>query len=163
MNKRLLVDILIVLVLAVAVMIFLFSAQDAKESSKTSKSVAMVFVRLFRPDFAQLSSDERWTILHYYDGVVRKAAHCFEFFLLGTFLFLALHGLKVRACRLIAWIGGTLYACSDEFHQMLVDGRGPQIVDVVIDSIGVVLGILLGMRLLALFHRIWPKQEKQET
>ena len=38
---------------------------------------------------------------------------------------------------------GILYAASDEFHQLFVPGRSGQITDVLIDSGGLLAGILL--------------------
>ena len=46
---------------------------------------------------------------------------------------------EVRQC----WGVGTLYAVSDEFHQGFVAGRGPSVVDVMIDSAGVIAGAWL--------------------
>jgi VanZ family protein len=43
-----------------------------------------------------------------------------------------------------------LYAASDEFHQGFVADRGPSIVDVMIDSAGVMAGTLL---LCAVLHK----------
>ena len=37
---------------------------------------------------------------------------------------------------------GVLYAISDEIHQGFIPGRTPQITDVMIDTMGVVLGML---------------------
>ena len=39
---------------------------------------------------------------------------------------------------------GCSYAVSDEIHQAFVPVRSPQVADVVIDSVGVALGIVLG-------------------
>ena len=44
--------------------------------------------------------------------------------------------LRLRRIWFIAWITGTLYAASDEFHQMFTGERSPQVRDVCIDSSG---------------------------
>ncbi len=163
MTKRVLAGILIVLVLAVAVMIFLFSAQTAEDSGKASKDATMFFIRLFRPDYKQAPVAEKRLIRRYYNGIVRKLAHGFEFMLLGGLLYVMLRCLRARRCGLIAWAGGTLYACTDELHQTFVDGRTPHFLDVGIDSLGVVLGILLGVALLRLFHRIRPLKTENKN
>ena len=163
LNKRflaVLVVILVLLVAAVAVMIFLLSDESAEKSSQTSYGVMVRLLRLFIPGFDEKTPHEKHLLCNYYHPIVRKFAHGFEFMLLGTFLFLALHGLKVRKKYLASWLGGTFYAGTDELHQMLVDGRGPMWQDVCIDSGGVLLGILLGRALLALFRWIWPPQEE---
>lgn len=40
---------------------------------------------------------------------------------------------------------GTEYAIIDEIHQLFIDGRSGQIVDVFIDAIGIAIGICLLM------------------
>ena len=48
------------------------------------------------------------------------------------------------AAKLISWAFGTLYAVTDEFHQMFVPGRSCEIRDMCIDSCGVATGVLIG-------------------
>ena len=43
---------------------------------------------------------------------------------------------------LLAGLISVGFACTDEFHQSFVDGRGPSKRDVGIDSIGAFIGIL---------------------
>ena len=79
--------------------------------------------------------------------VVRKAAHFSEFAVLGFFLlghFRAL-ALKTALHRPMAGaaVAGFLYAVSDELHQGFVSGRSPGLLDVGIDSAGVIFGILV--------------------
>jgi len=146
------------LVLLVAAGIFLFSAQSSEASSKTSSAVVSWLLERLYPDYDQLSARQRRALIHQYQEPVRKAAHGLEFMLLGTLLYLFLHGLKVRRPSVFAWIGGTLYAATDELHQTMVSGRGGMWQDVCIDSGGVLAGILLGVALLALFHGIVGKK-----
>ena len=44
---------------------------------------------------------------------------------------------------IFAGVMGISYAISDEIHQIFVAGRAGQVQDVVIDSIGVILGICI--------------------
>ena len=74
-------------------------------------------------------------------GVLRKIAHFAEFTTLG-FLLAWLFALLRRSI----WIAlpfGMAAACLDEAIQMFVPGRGPGILDVAIDTCGVLTGILL--------------------
>ena len=50
---------------------------------------------------------------------------------------------NVKYSYLISFIICVLYASIDEFHQLFVPGRSGQVTDVLIDLIGVVLGLLL--------------------
>ena len=74
-------------------------------------------------------------------GVLRKIAHFAEFSTLG-FLLAWLFALLRRRIWL-ALPFGIAAACLDEVIQMFVPGRGPGILDVAIDTCGVLTGILL--------------------
>ena len=41
------------------------------------------------------------------------------------------------------WAAGTLFAVTDEIHQIYVSGRSCEFRDILIDSCGVALGVLL--------------------
>lgn len=80
--------------------------------------------------------------LHHF---IRKNAHFFIYFILGVLVKYALNssgstGFKAVGISLLICVG---YAFSDEIHQLVVPGRGGQLSDVVIDSCGAGLGILL--------------------
>ena len=160
LSKRtliLLVTVLCVLVITVAAMIFYFSSETSTESSRTSRDVVRWLLQRYYPGFQELKAKQQRALIRQYQESVRKAAHGAEFLLLGMLLFLFMHGLRWRFAWLFAWVGGTLYACTDEWHQSLVDGRGPGFVDVAIDSGGVAVGILVGFLLLGIFHLIFGK------
>ena len=72
-----------------------------------------------------------------WDTVLRKIAHVGEFAVLGALLY--------RAVRRepAAIVLGSLYAVTDEVHQSFVTGRHGSPVDWVIDTAGVVAGVLL--------------------
>jgi VanZ family protein len=78
-----------------------------------------------------------------WDLVLRKGAHMTEYAILGLLL--------VRAVgrELPAFAIGVAYAASDEIHQHFVAGRHASPVDVAIDGVGLMLGILLVRRVAA--------------
>ena len=80
--------------------------------------------------------------------------------LLGISLRLCLESWFGRRRWLIpgSWGAGTCYAAFDELHQLLVDGRSGQWTDVLIDSAGVLCGVMLITGILALVRR---KKEKE--
>ena len=41
-----------------------------------------------------------------------------------------------------AWGWATIYACTDEIHQLFVPGRGGSIIDVLNDSMGALVSVL---------------------
>jgi VanZ family protein len=71
-----------------------------------------------------------------WDLVLRKIAHLTEYAVLGALLVRAL------ARPWLALLLGALYATSDEFHQHFVRGRHAAWYDVVIDTVGVTIGIV---------------------
>ena len=86
-------------------------------------------------------------------GWIRMCAHFAEFAVLGLLLFLCLKG--VRHIVSMPWIVGTIYAVTDEIHQYFVPGRACELTDVIIDSIGVVCGIMIAL-IIALLMRGRP-------
>ena len=74
-------------------------------------------------------------------AVLRKIAHFAEFAALGFLLAWLFALLRKRIW--LALFFGTAAACLDETIQMFVPGRGPGILDVAIDTCGVLAGILL--------------------
>jgi VanZ family protein/phosphoserine phosphatase len=76
-----------------------------------------------------------------WDLVLRKIAHAAEFALLGFLLVRALGN---------EWAGlfaGAAYAISDEIHQHFVPGRRAALLDVVVDTAGVAVGVYVVPRL----------------
>ncbi|MBE6947708.1 MAG: VanZ family protein [Ruminococcaceae bacterium] len=133
-------------VLLVMLMIFCFSAQNGQDSGQFSGKITRFVVRLFVPEFDTWTAQMQDEVCSTVGLVVRKLGHFTEFFLLGFFLLLHIDaiGKKVtlRLPWLIAWGIGTLYAVTDELHQGFVGGRHPAILDVCIDSSGVIAGLL---------------------
>ena len=93
--------------------------------------------------FAFSSVPSLGTDLGTWDLVLRKLAHLAEYAVLGALL--------LRACRR-PWAAlalATLYAASDEVHQLFVEGRQGSPLDVGIDALGALAGILAWQRLAA--------------
>ncbi len=147
--------------LTVMVMIFCFSMQQAEKSDATSGWLANRIIALIRPDYERISADEQKSVYDSVQLVVRKCAHFTEFAMLGFSLRLCLESWfgapdgqgdreekRKKILPAAAWLGGTFYAALDEIHQTLVDGRSGQVTDVLIDSAGVGVGVLLGMLLI---------------
>lgn len=77
-----------------------------------------------------------------WDVVLRKIAHAVEFGILGILLVRAFAP-QTRRSLTIAFILATLYAASDEWHQTFVANRTGSWVDVLIDALGVLLGLVV--------------------
>lgn len=137
----------LLLVIAVMVMIFCFSAQTGTESGAMSGKITTWVLNLVVPGFGDFSPEKQEAIRSTVGLIIRKLAHFSEYALLGFSLMLHIAQLQkkitVRLPWLWAWVIGTIYAASDEFHQGFVAGRGPSVRDVMIDSAGVIAGTLL--------------------
>jgi VanZ family protein len=90
--------------------------------------------------FAFSSVPDLGTGLGTWDLVLRKIAHACEFAVLGALLLRGL-GEALPALGL-----GVAYAVSDEVHQHFVEGRVGAPLDVLIDSVGVAIGVFLWRR-----------------
>lgn len=134
-------------------MIFYFSAQGGEDSMQTSGGIVTALLRLFIPGFSGMNAREKLAIYERLQYFVRKAAHFTEFAMLGASLRLLLHALGLRWPIPLAWAAGTLYACTDEWHQMIVGTRTASWWDVALDSAGVLTAVLLTTLLLWLRMR----------
>jgi VanZ family protein len=77
-----------------------------------------------------------------WDTILRKGAHMTEYAILGLLLLRAI-GRELPALAI-----GIVYAISDEIHQHFVTGRHASPIDVLIDTVGLIIGIFLVSRLL---------------
>lgn len=80
-----------------------------------------------------------------WDLVFRKLAHGSEFFVLAYLVFNALKsiGFGIRRSLVVAFIFTLGYAGYDEWHQTFVFGRTGSIIDVGIDTVGIIAFIVL--------------------
>ena len=152
--NKYLVLITLIPVLAVMVAIFCFSSQNGEESGALSERITEAVIRVIYRDYDERGEAERELLFDRTVQIVRKSAHFSEFaalgfFLLGHFRALALKK-GLRRPALGALVTGVLYAASDELHQGFVGGRAPALLDVGIDSAGVLFGVLVMALLLYL-------------
>ena len=156
--------VFVVLSVMFAAVIFCFSARNGIESTEDSYAVGMEVGRIVHPDFEEWSGDEQLTFAEKVDHPVRKLAHATEYavfamLLCGVWLD-ARRKRKVSA--LFAWGTATVYAATDEFHQLFVPGRSGQVKDVLLDSCGAAVGVLILMLVAVLIRFIRKKHETQE-
>lgn len=132
--------------IAVMYMIFSFSSQTGADSGNLSYKVSYGIVTAAdRVLEKNLSEDEKADYAVRIELPVRKLAHMTEYFILAVCISFPLfvYGLRGFWLLLIAGLFCVGFACTDEFHQSFVAGRGPSKRDVFIDSCGAFIGILL--------------------
>ncbi|MFS0785760.1 VanZ family protein [Shouchella sp. 1P09AA] len=75
---------------------------------------------------------------------LRKAAHFFSFLLIGLIgSRLLAYIVRLRYAVMMSFIFVVFYACFDEYRQSFTPGRSPMIEDVVVDTMGGMLGITI--------------------
>ncbi|KRG15336.1 VanZ family protein [Lederbergia galactosidilytica] len=122
------------------VLIFTLSDQPRAESRVLSLNLTEKVMSTIKKVSPQLEVSE--VRLHH---LIRKSAHFFAYCFLGILVCFAIKRMKLTQARGIglALTICILFAISDETHQLFVSGRGAEIKDVVIDSAGASLGIVL--------------------
>lgn len=119
--------------------IFWFSHQPANSSQAMSNSILEMVDRILHTNIVTQGG---W-LFNTLNFLVRKAAHMSEYALLAILFILYLRECEYQHMFLIGIIAVALYAASDEFHQLFVMGRSGQIKDVLIDTCGGMIGIVL--------------------
>lgn len=125
--------------------IFLFSSRNGDTSAQDSGRIGRLVGEIFVPGFKDWDADRQTVFAGTVDHPIRKAAHASEYAVLGILIFGVVYERRksrVR-CLFLPWLLGTAYAATDELHQLLVPGRSGQVSDVVIDSAGVLAGVLV--------------------
>ena len=174
------VILLAALVLGWMNVIFAFSSQNGAASSETSGRVVNAVITVIKPDFNSLAKSEQISFRDMVTFFVRKGAHFTEYLILGVLLFLFYHEWRPRIFQTVqtksshrqvclhrvwlgAWVTGTLYAASDEFHQMFTGGRSPQVRDVCIDSSGAAVGCLIALAAMVFIVRKLARKMQRQT
>ncbi len=146
-NKRI---IYFILVLIWMITVFLFSNQNGEESKNTSDSTFTDNIVEVVTNNLKHSNKEKEDIKDTVSFIVRKLAHFSIYFVGGVLIWGCINTfeLKTRNKIILTILLGTLYAISDEIHQLFVPGRAGQIKDVFIDALGVSFGTLAGCLIL---------------
>lgn len=134
----------LVLTICWMVLIFSFSARDADRSEKDSGHVGRLVGEWFMPGFREWNEARQERFIEAVDFPVRKTAHATEYAILGMLVLGTIYEGKRHPVYNygISWLIATGYAATDEFHQLFVPGRSGQIRDVLIDSGGVLTGLI---------------------
>lgn len=126
--------------------IFMFSEQPGDESGDLSGHLShRICVGVNGTFHFGWSDDETLEKAKSIDYPLRKLAHMTEYAILAIFAFLAIVAWPIRGKRLywlpLLWC--VFYAISDEVHQLFVPDRAGRATDVLIDSAGAVVALLI--------------------
>lgn len=153
--------ILVLLLIGTFGIIFGFSNQNGEKSGSISEKVTKWTIDT-NPFTKNLSDEEKQIKVEKMHTVVRKLAH-FSIYTVVGILLMSLcmtYRLKMKNRFLISLIIGFTYASTDEFHQLFIKGRSGQITDVMIDTSGVIVGILIILIISNIINNIKNVQKK---
>ncbi len=130
--------------------IFYFSSRTADESEQQSGFFAQLITRLFG-------------IGGFSDFIIRKLAHFTEFAGLGLLFAIALKVQTGKAKTPAAIICSSIYAATDEIHQIFVPGRACRVLDWGIDTCGAALGALAVLLIITLATKNKASKSKKQS
>lgn len=160
MKKKVMRIIAWLLVIIWMGVIFAFSSMDSEKSNNTSKGLITKAidktekvenkttdnVESKKENKIEEGKNELVNKLNY---PIRKCAHGTEYLILSILILTALintnekYKNKYKSALLITIAICFLYACSDEIHQLFVEERTSSFIDVLIDTLGALIGSLL--------------------
>ena len=121
-------------------LIVFFIWDNSLQNGGTSDGFSLIFAEWLAPIADKLGFyGNIWAL----NRIVRKLAHLTEFTILGGVLYVVLRH-YIEYGTVVKTIGvGIVIACLDEFIQLFSLGRSSQLSDVLIDTIGIIIGILV--------------------
>ena len=151
MKKNIIRVILLILLLGTFYIIFGFSGQDGEESSGLSrKETEFITDNIF-----QLSNESKIQYINQLEYIIRKLAHFSIYTIVGILLmgFVSTYEMEKIKKIYISIVMGITYAISDEIHQAFIPGRAAKLTDVIIDTMGVFLGIVILLIFMKLVYK----------
>ena len=141
--------VLWILLIGCMVLIFNFSSQPADDSMDLSDGLLnkiLVFLKISLPE----------DVVIFMRVFIRKVAHFAVYSLLGFLIYLLFkvgYEAKAKAALCGAVLISSLYAVTDEVHQLFVDGRSGSVKDVLLDSTGALCGIIIAWGICCILSR----------
>lgn len=143
-----------ILIIINCVIIFYFSHQVADDSSMQSSRIVNLICNMIP---VLRNYEEILTI------IVRKTAHFSIYAMLGlltTNFMLTIENKRMYKIVLIPLVFCFIYAITDEIHQLFIPGRSGKIGDVLIDTLGAIVGIFLVVAVTTLTRKIKSKNNR---
>ncbi len=169
MTKKIFIIILIIIWCAV---IFTLSSMPSDESNEKSKGTINEAIEktLEVTNGAKItdkhpSERKMNSVIDKLNKPLRKCMHASVYFMLAILLFIGLKTFKIKGWKLsiLPIIGCFIYACTDEFHQLFVDGRSSQFTDVLIDTTGAVISVIILNIIVVIVNKIKTKNSSKNV
>lgn len=114
------------------IFIFIMSHTVGTVSSQQSNFIADIITQYLKIDYSLLTF------------IIRKTAHMSEYAVLLLLLYFGITKIYTHKYSLLISLFITfIYACSDEIHQLFIPGRSGQFTDVMIDTSGALIMLLI--------------------
>lgn len=120
----------LILLILWMIFIFIMSSFNSNDSSSQSGFIVSILNYIFKIDNLELLS-----------FIIRKLAHITEYLILGILMINCLKDYRIKNLFIVSILLCILYSCTDEIHQLFVSGRCGSVIDVMIDSFGIILSI----------------------
>jgi len=145
------------------VIVFKFSNEPADTSQLTSLNITKKIVKIISKNEI---TDEKDELVQRVDKIVRKTAHYTLYAIGGFLIMIYIYQYKITENKKILYsiLTGSIYACTDEIHQVFIPGRTGEITDVCLDSLGVATGVCVCLLAIKIIRDIKLKinlKEKQ--
>ncbi len=151
-------NVFIICTVVMMVFIFCFSMENSSESSHRSGNVTEFIIKIFVDNYEDMSGSEKKCMLRQVGHIIRKLAHYSIYTVLGLLASLSVGSRKLFSRGTLITVSfGFIYACSDEFHQYFVSGRSCKFTDVMIDTGGVITGVLISMLVFRIYSHFKHK------
>ena len=136
--------ILLIMLMGTFGIIFGFSNQNGETSGGLSRKVTEFIVEI-NPFNKNITEEQKELQIENLHPKIRKLAHFSIYTLVGILLMSLCMTYKLKNIKrfFISLIFGIIYATTDEIHQLFIQGRSGNFIDVLIDTSGVLFGIIL--------------------
>ena len=149
-NKKKIKYVKCIIAIICCIIIFSFSAVPATASTKQSKGLTYNVIKLLNGN--KLSERDLEKLTKKINPVIRKIAHFSIYMILAivTYMFIEELNIKSKSEKerlrkniIYTCIFCIIYAVFDEIHQIYVPGRTGKAIDVIIDTLGSCMGIVI--------------------
>ncbi len=156
--------ILIVLLLSNLWIIFGFSNQNGEQSGSLSREITETITKNIK-SIQKLDEPQKEKILSKIEHIIRKLAHFSLYTSLGflTMSLITTYKLTEKQRIILSLCIGSTYAITDEIHQIFIPDRTPKIGDVLIDTSGVIFGIIIVIIGIKIYQKVHNETAKNCT
>lgn len=149
MKNNIKLAISIVLLLICMIVIFAFSNTPGEESNEQSLGIVNIIKNKTEYDTTDIKnsqiSENSNNVEDILNFLIRKCAHATVYLVLAIITATAIIQLNKKPERrayILAVIFCFIYAITDEYHQLFVNGRSGEFRDVLIDTSGAIIGVI---------------------